>query len=292
MLLLTYFDRRLGPTIFLTSPNNLAEIMDDTHLEQVKSLLNQADQSGFFTHNFSPELKTANYGFSLESPIARGRKELVLITAIVSEEEPDYSIYEKFLNKFVEKLHNIPKIFLAFYINSDSDLSEEKEKIQEKYMVLREELNNIYKILTIKPIEIHGQLFSLSMLTKNKEIKLSKELMTKLEAISKDRKNYFMVSRIRGDAIKVDLIPVNTNKLFSLSIIFGEQMTITILQQISTILSEQDISLVFTSGICQEVNRCIYEVFLDSDETILKQIIDKISIISGIIEIEAKVIEI
>jgi hypothetical protein len=216
----------------------------------------------------------------------------VLITAIVSEEEPDYSVYEKFLDKFVEKLKCIPDIFLAFYINSDSDLSEEKEKIQEKYMVLREELNNIYKILTIKPIEIHGQLFSLSMLTKNKEIKLSKELMTKLEAISKDRKNYFMVSRIRGDAIKVDLIPVNTNKLFSLSIIFGEQMTITILQQISTILSEHDISLVFTSGICQEVNRCIYEVFLDSDETILKQIIDKISIISGILEIEAKVIEI
>jgi hypothetical protein len=101
-----------------------------------------------------------------------------------------------------------------------------------------------------------------------------------------------MVSRIRGDAIKVDLIPVNTNKLFSLSIIFGEQMTITILQQISTILSEHDISLVFTSGICQEVNRCIYEVFIDSNETILKQIIDKISIISGILEIEAKVIEI
>ena len=266
--------------------------MDKKHLDQVKSLLNQTDQSGFFTHNFSPELKTANYGFSVESPHARGRKELLLITAIVSEEEPDYSVYEKFLNKFVEKLNSLPEIFLAFYIESDAERKDEMEKIREKYMILREELTNIYKILTIKPIETHGQLFTLSMLKEHKEIKLSKELISKLDATSKNRKNYFMVSRIRGDAIKVDLIPVDAERIISLSIIFGEQMTVTILQQITKILAEHEVSLIFTSGICQEVNRCIYEVFINSDETILKQMIDKISIISGIIEIDANIIEI
>lgn len=264
--------------------------MAEENLDQVKSLLNQADQSGFFTHNFSPELKTANYSFSLQSPVARGRKELVLISAIVSEEEPDYSIYEKFFNKFIGKLKAVPEIFLAFYI--DSDTNEDKGKIRENYMILREELNNIYKILTIKPIETFGQLFTLSTLKKQKELKLSKELINKLDTISKNRKNYFMVSRIRGDAIKVDLIPVDTKRVISLSIIFGEQMTVTILQQISKILTEHDVSLIFTSGICQEVNRCIYEVFIDSDERILKQMIDKISIISGVIEIDAKIIEI
>lgn len=290
MLLLSYFNRRLGPTVFLTSPNTLVHVMDEAHLDQVKSLLNQADHSGFFTHRFSPELKTANYSFSLDSPHARGRKELLLVTAIVSEEEPDYSLYEKFLSKFVEKLKSIPEIFLAFYIDSDSEVSEDKEKIRDNYIILREELKNIYTILTIKPIETHGQLFSLSTLKKQKEIKLSKELIIKLDSISKNRKNYFMVSRIRGDAVKVDLIPLDTERVISLSIIFGEQMTVTVLQQITKVFAEHDVSLIFTSGICQEVNRCIYEVFIDSDERLLKQMIDKISIISGIIEIDAKII--
>ena len=264
--------------------------MDEMHLDQVKSLLNQADQSGFFTHNFSPELKTANYSFHLDSPLARGRKELVLITAIVSEEEPDYSLYKKFFSRFVEKLQNVPEIFLAFYIESEAESGENKEKIREKYMILREELNNIYKILAIKPIETHGQLFSLSTLKKQREIELSKELINKLETTSKNRQNYFMVSRVRGDAIKIDLIPIDAKRVISLSIIFGEQMTITILQQITKVFAKHEVSLIFTSGICQEVNRCIYEVFIDSNEQILKQMIDEISIISGIIEIDAKII--
>jgi len=276
--------------VFLTSPSTLASVMDETHLDQVKSLLNQADQSGFFTHNFSPELKTANYSFNISSPYARGRKELLLITAIVSEEEPDYSLYEKFLSKFVEKLKSVPEIFLAFYMNSDSEMKEDEEKIQEKFEILREELTNTYKILTIKPIETHGQLFSLSTLKKQKEIKLSKELLGKLDSISKNRRNYFMVSRIRGDAVKVDLIPIDAERVISLSIIFGEQMTISVLQQITKIFTEHNVALIFTSGICQEVNRCIYEIFIDSDESLLKHMIDEISIISGIIEIDAKII--
>jgi len=276
--------------VFLTSPGTLVSVMDEAHLDQVKSLLNQTDQTGFFTHNFSPELKTANYSFNLSSPYARGRKELLLITAIVSEEEPDYSIYEKFLSKFVEKLKSIPEIFLAFYMDSDSEVSDHKEKIQEKFTILREELTNTYKILTIKPIETHGQLFSLSTLKKQKEIKLSNELLGKLDSISKNRKNYFMVSRIRGDVVKVDLIPIDAERVISLSIIFGEQMTVSVLQQITKIFVEHNVSLIFTSGICQEVNRCIYEIFIDSDESLLKHMIDEISIISGIIEIEAKII--
>ena len=72
----------------------------------------------------------------------------------------------------MEKLKSIPDIFLAFYIEFDAEMRDEQEKIRENYMILREELNNIYKILTIKPIETFGQLFTLSMLKKHKEITL------------------------------------------------------------------------------------------------------------------------
>ena len=59
MLLLCYFDRIIGPKVFLTEPKQLKEDLNMEYLKQIQSLLDSADL-GFFTHFFSQELKTAN----------------------------------------------------------------------------------------------------------------------------------------------------------------------------------------------------------------------------------------
>ncbi|MFX0070965.1 MAG: hypothetical protein ACFFAO_07740, partial [Candidatus Hermodarchaeota archaeon] len=99
--------------------------------------------------------------------------------------------------------------------------------------------------------------------------------------------------RTRGEAMKIDLIPVETDRIFNLVIIFGEQMTINVLQQISQIFSkfENEVSLVFTSGICQEVDKCLYEIYINTEMEKLNEILDEIYKISGIIEIDVKLIE-
>ncbi|MFX0070966.1 MAG: hypothetical protein ACFFAO_07745 [Candidatus Hermodarchaeota archaeon] len=180
MLLLSYFDRIMGPLVFLTNPQNLANELEEGYVEQINSLLD-TENNGFFTHNFSPELKTANCLFKIDSIWARGRSELAMISAIVSEEEPDYTTYEEVLSKFVEKIKNIPEIFKAFYINKGP--TEEEEEIQSKFSLLKEELNNLYKILAIKKIETEGQLVEFTKLKKDKVIELSDGAVNKLSKI-------------------------------------------------------------------------------------------------------------
>ncbi|TFF93396.1 MAG: hypothetical protein EU543_03710, partial [Promethearchaeota archaeon] len=81
MILLLYFDRTLGPRVFLTSPSDLAENLEKQNVNKIKSLLDSGEE-GFFSHYFSQELKTANWIFKIKSDWARGRRELLMITII------------------------------------------------------------------------------------------------------------------------------------------------------------------------------------------------------------------
>jgi hypothetical protein len=290
MLLLSYFDRILGPTIFLTNPQNLINELREDNKDQIKSLID-SENDGFFTHTFSPELKTANWIFKLDSKWARGRFELAMISIIISEEEPDFTNYEKMLAKFVDKVHNIADVFKAFYINNSTP--QEKDEIQKKYTLLKDELNNLYKILLIKKIETEGQLLSFSKLKNNKYIELSSVLINQLSDLTQKKQNCFIVFRTRGESIKMDLIPVETDKIFNLVVIFGEQLNLNVLQQISKVFIkyEDEISLIFTSGICQEADKCLYEVYITTEMQKLNILLEEIYRIPGIIEIDVRLLE-
>jgi len=291
MLALCYFDRILGPKVFLTNPQNFINSIKEDYINQIKSLM-ESESKGFFTHNFSSDFKTANWTFNLNSKWARGRSESVMISLIVSEEEPDYLAYESILSKFVEKLKNIPELYKAFYINSDT-ITLNKEEIQNKFTLLKEELNNLYKILIIKRIETEGQLVSFSKLKKSKVIELSSDLIQKLSKLTEKKNHCFLVFRTRGEALKLDVIPVEADEIFNLIIMFGEQMTVSVLQEISKILSkyEDKLQLVFTTGLCYELDKCIYEVYLNIDIDTLNSLIEDLYKINGIIEMEVKLIK-
>jgi hypothetical protein len=291
VLVFTYFNKIIGPTVFLTNPQNLINSLAEEYISQIKSLM-ESESKGFFTHNFSSDFKTANWIFNLNSKWARGRTESAMISLIVSEEEPDYSAYESILSKFVEKLKNIPELYKAFYINSDT-IKLNKEEIQNKFSILKEELNNLYKILIIRKIETEGKLVSFSKLKKDKVIELSNDLIRKLSKLTDDKQHCFMVFRSREEALKLDVIPVDTDEVFNLIIMFGEQMTVSVLQEISKILSkyEDTLKLIFTTGLCYELDKCIYEVYLSIDIDTLNSLIVDLYKINGIIEMEVKLIK-
>ncbi len=257
---------------------------------QIKTLLDASDVGNFFTHYFSPELKTGSMIFNVDSKWARGRTELVMVTVLISEEDPDYSTYEKRLMKFVEKVSKIPDIYKAFYINSPPVA--EKEEIERKFLNLKEELENVYKILSVKKIETEGHLLTFSKLRENPKIELSQDFVKKLSILTDKKKNVFMVFRTRSEEIKLDIIPVKAESVFNLVIIFGEQMTINVLQQISQVFAkfEDKVTLVFTSGICQEADKCVYEVYIDTSQELLNQILESIYKIPGIIAIDVKLL--
>lgn len=290
MILLFYFDRTLGPRLFLTAPKDLGKNLESKTLEQVKSLLDSGEE-GFFSHYFTQELKTANWIFKVNSDWARGRAELLMISVIVSEEDPDFSYYENLLSKFIEKIKNHPEIYKGLYI--DSKIENETENIQKSFKIIREEINNLYKIISVKIVETEGNLISLEHLKKQKKINLSNHILNRIEKISNNSENCFIVFRTRGDATKIDIIPVKTDKIIRLAIIFGQQMTVRIVQQIGQVFSryEEAISLVFTSGVCQEIDRCIYEVYIDPNMDRLNIIIEEIYKIEGVLSIEVKLLE-
>jgi hypothetical protein len=74
---------------------------------------------------------------------------------------------------------------------------------------------------------------------------------------------------------------------------FGEHMTVSVLQEISKVISkfEDDLKLIFTTGICREIDKCLYEVYLDINIDTLNSLIVDLYKIKGIIEIEVKLIK-
>jgi len=290
MILLIYFDRTLGPRVFLTSPNDLVQNLEKQNLDKIKSLLDSGEE-GFFSHYFSQQLKTANWIFKIKSDWARGRLELLMITIIAPEEEPDFSYYEELLSKFVRKIKGTSGIFKGLYI--DSQIDGEMKQIQKHYQILKEEVDNSYKIVSVKTIETEGDLISLKSLKKQRKIDLSSQVINRISKISNSAENCFIVFRTRGESTKIDIIPVSTEKIIRLAIIFGEQMTVRIVQQIGQIFTkyEDSVSLIFTSGICQEIDRCIYEVYIDPNMEKLNEIIEEIYQIEGVLSIEVKLIE-
>ncbi|MBN1800430.1 MAG: hypothetical protein JW891_02935 [Candidatus Lokiarchaeota archaeon] len=293
MLVLSYFDTRLGPRVFLTIPLDLISRSGSAseNIDNIKNLLDRDDE-GFFIHNFSPELKTANLVFNIFSKWARGRQETIMISAICSEEEPDYFVYESVLTAFKEKISAITDIYKAFYRGSISR-EDEADDIKTYYRFLKNELKNVDKSLSIKPIETHGQLVNSFNISKNHQIDLPTGLIQQIGDVSK--KNYFLVYRTRGNVVKIDMIPINADEVFSLRVIFGEKMTLPIIQQISEILSKHEsknLTLIFTTGICQEGSKCIYEAYINTSKKVLEHVMNSIANISGIFEIVLELITI
>ncbi|MFX1237525.1 MAG: hypothetical protein ACFFAS_00080 [Promethearchaeota archaeon] len=291
MLILSYFDVRMGPRVFLTVPSDLLYKSGSAseNIDNIKKLLDR-DEEGFFIHTFSPKLKTANLIFNVFSKWARGRQESVMLSAICSEEEPDYSLYENMFISFKDKITDIPDIYKAFYIESTFE-EEDKVNIQLNYLILESELKKIDKALSIKPIETHGQLVKSSKVLFKKAISLPEGLIIQVSKMAK--KNYFIVYRTQGKVIKIDMIPVDAEEVFSLKIIFGEKMTLPIIKKISEILSQhdgKDFILVFTTGICQEGSRCIYEAYINTTKQVLDNIMNLLANIDGIMEIVLELI--
>ncbi len=289
-LLLTYFNRKLGPELFLSVPEELSEKLDPETIQKVVSLLESNDE-GFFIHNFSEEFRTANYIFKINSNYARARQEILLISIIVSEKEPNYSYYEKVLTTLVRKLTNYESVYKSFYVSNLNESTDSEESQQ--LSLLKEELVNAYKIISVKQIETTGFLFSKDYLFDRKAIPLKIDALNKIVGLKPSEFNYFVVYRSQGKSFKIEIIPVETDQIVQLTIIFGDQMMLKIIQEITRTFSEYDkeIKLVFTTGICEEGDRCIYEVYIQTDINEFSGILKDIHSIEGVLEINVNLID-
>jgi len=150
-IVLSYFHRKIGPSIFCSYPE---EKLKDEDVELVVNLMDQIISEGFFTYSFNHSY-TMNYYFEIDSNWSRGKKEFLMIS-IIFNQAPSIET-EKIVftlsNEFSEWLKSQKEIFPAFYsindIESDKQDNEEiiiknkslvKTWIEEFYWAIMEEI--------------------------------------------------------------------------------------------------------------------------------------------------------
>ena len=152
VLVLTYFDVKAGPRIFLTAPESINK---DT-LKNIPKLLHIHDE-GFFVHIFKGA-KSYNYDFEISSQYARGNKEILLISLLTNvESKLNVNFAEELLKNFILELNNIEDAYKGFYYNRQGIISN-----VQKYNELKQLFLTYYKsfrptIKALKEAEIRYQ---------------------------------------------------------------------------------------------------------------------------------------
>ncbi len=127
-LVLMYFDKQKGPIAFDVIPKEISKEKESV----LGRLFDVSENEGFFEHQTKIDkqpLSCANYLFYIDSPWARGQKEMAMMSLIDIDAKP--SIFEPVLQKFATAIKSIKESYKAFYAGSGKD-----EKGSEKALKL------------------------------------------------------------------------------------------------------------------------------------------------------------
>jgi hypothetical protein len=264
MLLFIYFNPVIGPDILLSIPSNIPELISEEDLDQIKRLMDSATP-GFFTHAFSPQINTANYFFMLPSLWARGHQEMIMVSKIIEEDNPNLGDYEREFREFARLLkENRPMVFKAFYIHNPP-LNYEEE-IKSEFGFLRSEIEKLAKIFSLSEIQTYGNLIPYDQIKKYESLFVPPKILRDLETYLESMHNYFVVFQKRKDSFKADIIPFAHDRIVKITVLFFGQLGPETLRAIGLVFQEMRLPLVYTSGICQQGGKCIYEVYLDPQQ--------------------------
>jgi len=150
--ILSNFNNRIGPQIFLKFP----DIMPSMYLDRIP-LLMDLHKNGFFIHEFS-KIKSANLIFDVYSPLARGRKEILMLSLVSINEEYSLSLssFQEIMLFFVNEFRKIKDIYRGFYYEQIPEAKKEFIEITDFLHSFSQSLpneraifkQNISKILT------------------------------------------------------------------------------------------------------------------------------------------------
>ena len=273
---MTYFHPILGPDIILASPNNALDNLDVEFINSIKSLLDSAETNSFFTHSFKENLKTVNYFFTIKSEWARGREEMVMITSILREQDPNLDTYQNEFIKFVGRIKKeIRELHQVFYFRNPPEGF--RNIIKEKLENLKKKFDKMQSELSLIKIRTYGSMTPVSFINEQKVIHIPSIFVQDLNDIIKKTNIYrsgkskvFSVYQYRDDRIKIEMIPVKCDVILKVTLILNENsLSPEIIRKISMILTDFKLKLIYTSGICAaDKGKCVYEVYLDYSEKI------------------------
>jgi len=133
-ILLTYFDRTIGPRIFSSYPDQ--SLKHENYLF-IANLMDQINSEEFFSYSFK-NYYTLNYYFEIDSYWARGNKELLMLSSVFNHQpsfETEKTIFSLCI-EFSEWLKLKEGIFAAFYANDEfsNQNGNENRSLNEDYV--------------------------------------------------------------------------------------------------------------------------------------------------------------
>ncbi len=145
---LSYFERKLGPVIFYSYPEDI----QDDRLPLIINIMDQAYKEGYYVHMSSIVPSSLNYYFEIPSEWARGNKEMLMISVIL--EKPISKLLgqsiQEICTDFARKLKNIEGLFKALYVKEIEKFPEKEhsdiKKINES---LRRKIEDFYQEIII-----------------------------------------------------------------------------------------------------------------------------------------------
>ncbi|MHA1683850.1 MAG: hypothetical protein ACTSUE_23120 [Promethearchaeota archaeon] len=145
VVVLSYFDRKVGPTAFIEVPEN--KIGGDVEMV-LGQIFDQTTSEGFFWHSISGKFKTSlNYYFEIPSEIARGFKEMLMISIVFTENlspEKEHEVLSWVID-FAQKLRSKEAAYKAFYYSEkrQSEMGNDQEVV-DMYLLVQKWAKELY----------------------------------------------------------------------------------------------------------------------------------------------------
>ncbi len=144
LIVLSYFDKIIGPRIFLSYPDAKLELEGDLIDKLMKFFDLDINETFFEIILINKHKRIINLYFELKSEWARGKKELVMLSLIMKEDYDSRLIYS-FLVDTVQKIISTENIFKAFY--KDDPFHDNDIEIDLGYEAIKNTLLNCLKSL-------------------------------------------------------------------------------------------------------------------------------------------------
>nr|MDO8111449.1 hypothetical protein [Candidatus Sigynarchaeota archaeon] len=148
---LSYFDRKVGPTVFIEYPEKIGEEEKMT----LNQIFDQTTSEGWFWHSLNTKdfATSINYYFEIKSDWARGLKEMLMCSLIFKEKlnsEKEHEVLS-WLTDFVTKMHGRPDLYKAFYSTSKTTLAsstepstESESETNQSYVIVLKWIKELY----------------------------------------------------------------------------------------------------------------------------------------------------
>lgn len=271
VVILSIFDVVIGPVPFIVIPSDFSKLIAGKVAEQINYGSNDYEEISTVEYPDSG-LTSINVQLTVNSPVARGKKEVVQISTFTTEENPSFAVIKNRLIETKKKIISNPDAFKGFYtkkyMHTKGAISKDEAEKSHRYLI--GVLQELESSLKVDLPSTNGYTTDVNSFSNENGLTIPSRFLNEIkQSWYNTGKNFFVVFRKDGDGnISVKIIPSERSvvKLKVLAVKFTPELLMKFKNAIT-------LPLIFTTGLCQEVTgRCSYEAYFSCNGVDIQKI--------------------